>query len=73
MLENHDILNFYPSIVTLFLLSHQCYIPTLQAVRSQAVPTTQIPTEEKFKIYGKKQPKPPKSVVVAASKKMRRM
>jgi hypothetical protein len=44
-----------------------------QAVRSQAVPTTQIPTDEKFKIYGKKQPKPPKSVVVAASKKMRRM
>jgi hypothetical protein len=61
MLENHEILNFFHSIAT------------LQAVRCQAVPTTQIPTDEKFKIYGKKQPKPPKSVVVAASKKMRRM
>jgi hypothetical protein len=71
MLENHDILKNFHNFAS--FSSSLSWVPSLQAVRCQAVPTTQIPTDEKFKIYGKKQPKPPTSVVVAASKKMRRM
>jgi hypothetical protein len=44
----------------------------LQAVRSRAVPQVTIPTDDHLKLYGKKLPKPAKSIAVAATKERRR-
>jgi hypothetical protein len=40
----------------------------VEAVRSGAVPTEQIPLDDHLKIYGKRQPKPDKSAIVEATK-----
>ncbi len=40
----------------------------LEAVRTGTVPTEQIPTDEHLKVYGKRLPRPDKSVIVAATK-----
>jgi hypothetical protein len=40
-------------------------ILTVQAVRSNTKPKTKIPTDDKYKIFGKKKAKPTKEQVVA--------
>ena len=40
----------------------------LEAVRTGTVPTEQIPTDEHLKVYGKRLPRPDKSLIVAATK-----
>ena len=37
----------------------------MQAVRSNTIPKIKIPTDDKFKTFGKKVPKPTKAQVVA--------
>jgi hypothetical protein len=44
----------------------------VEAVRRGAVPTVKIPTDDHYKRFGKKLPKPEKSIAVAATKESRR-
>ena len=53
-------------LVTLVMLS--CF----KAVRCDAVPSLKIPTDEHLKLFGKKQPRPPKALVVARTEASRR-
>jgi Cdc6-like AAA superfamily ATPase len=40
----------------------------VEAVRTGTVPSVQIPTDDHLKLYGKKLPKPDKSVIIATTK-----
>jgi hypothetical protein len=57
-----------PILFLIILVMLSCF----KAVRCDAVPSLTIPTDEHLKLFGKKQPRPPKALVVARTEASRR-